>query len=104
MQEARRAARRVVECPISFVIEDVAGADRIYNLSEEGCAVESDVPVPQEGYAAVDIVIPGTSDPVNVELARVRWVTRHEFGLEFRIMSPAARKSLHDFLRLDRAA
>jgi hypothetical protein len=104
MQDARRCARMSVSCPVSFVVEDVAGTGRIYNLSEGGCAIESDVPVPQEGYATVSITIPDDPHSAVVVLARVRWVTRREFGLEFRIVSQAAAKSIQQFLRLDRAA
>lgn len=104
MPELRRQPRFQVNCPVSFVVEDEAGVGVIYNLSEEGCAIESDVSVPQEGYASVSLTIPGASDPVVVDLARVRWVTRHEFGLEFRIISQAARKHIRRYLLLDQAA
>ncbi|MEQ1796262.1 MAG: PilZ domain-containing protein [Nitrospira sp.] len=104
MQELRSQPRFHVNCPVSFVVEDVAGTGVIFNLSEEGCAIESDVCVPQEGYASASLTIPGTSDPVVVDLARVRWVTRHEFGLEFRIISQAARKHIRRYLLLDQAA
>jgi len=104
MQELRSQPRFQVNCPVSFVVEEVAGTGIIFNLSEEGCAIESDVCVPQGGYASASLTIPGTSDPVVVDLAVVRWVTRREFGLEFRIISQDARKHIRRHLRFDQAA
>ena len=104
MPELRRQPRFQVNCPVSFVVEEEAGIGVVYNLSEEGCAIESEVCVPQEGYASVSLAIPGAPDPVVIELARVRWVTRHEFGLEFRIISQAARNRIRRYLLHDQAA
>jgi len=83
---------------VSFVIENVAGTGTIYNLSEWGCAIESDVAVPQEGYASLSITIPGMSGPLVVELARVCWMTRREFGLEFRVITRSARTRIERYL------
>lgn len=104
MAEERRVPRHSVECPATFVVEDVDGAGVVFNLSEQGCAIASAVSVPDEGYASVSITLPGQADPALVELARVRWATRQEFGLEFRIVSRAARRRLQRFLSLDQAA
>jgi len=104
MQDARRAPRVSVNCPVSFVIENVTGTGTIYNLSEWGCAVESDVPVPQDGYASLSITIPGLPDPLVVDLARVCWMTRREFGLEFRVITRSARKSIERYLFRSQAA
>jgi hypothetical protein len=104
MQENRLIPRYRVDCPIAFVIEGVAGTGTVFNLSEQGCAVESPAPVPGEGYASASITLPEQADPVLVDLARVRWVTRAEFGLEFRILSRMARRRLQQFLFADQAA
>jgi hypothetical protein len=104
MPEDRLALRHRVDCPIEFVVEDVAGAGTVFNLSEQGCAVESSAPVPGDGYASACITLPGQADPVVVDLACVRWMTRTEFGLEFRILSRTARRRLQRFLLADQAA
>lgn len=104
MTEGRRIPRHPAECPASFAVEDVFGVGVVYNLSDQGCAVTSAVSVPDEGYASVSITLPGEADPVLVELARVRWATRQEFGLEFRIISHAEKRRLQRFLSLDQAA
>ncbi len=104
MTEGRRVPRHPVECPASFAIEDVAGEGVVYNLTDHGCAIASAVSVPDDGYASVSITLPGQSEPVVVELARVRWVTRQEFGLEFRIMSRTAKHRLQKFRSHDQTA
>ena len=104
MQENRLVPRHRVDCPVTFVVEDVAGTGTVFNLSEQGCAIESLAPVPNEGYASVSITLPDQADPVVVELARLRWVTRVEFGLEFRILSRTARRRLQRFLLIDQVA
>jgi len=104
MPENRVAPRHRVDCPIAFVVEDVTGTGIVFTLSEQGCAVESSVSVPGDGYASASITLPGQADPVVVDLARVRWVTRAEFGLEFRILSRTARRRLRRFLLADQAA
>lgn len=104
MGEQRQAPRHHVDCSVTFVVEDISGSGTVFNLSEEGCAIERTVPVPPTGYASLFITIPGDSDPVVIDLARLRWVTRSEFGCEFRIMSQAARKRVQRYLVMDRAA
>lgn len=104
MPENRIVPRHRVDCPIAFVVEDVVGEGIVFNLSEQGCAIESSAPIPGEGYASASITLPGIAGPVVVDLARVRWVTRAEFGLEFRILSHAARRRLQQFLLADQAA
>ena len=104
MAEGRRVPRHHVECPVSFAIEDVAGEGVVYNLTDRGCAIASAVSVPDDGYASASITLPGQLEPVVVELARVRWATRQEFGLEFRIVSRAAKHRLQKFLSLAQAA
>ena len=62
------------------------------------------MPVAYDGYASLAITLPGEIEPLCVELARVRWVAPKAFGLEFRMLSQAARKRLVRFLCATRAA
>ncbi len=104
MEEQRRAPRYQVDCSVTFVVEDTAGSGTVFNLSEDGCAIETTVPVPPTGYASLCITFPGDPDPVVIDLAQLRWVTRSEFGCEFRILGQTARKRVRRYLRMDRAA
>ncbi len=100
----RHTPRNRVECPVFFAVEDVSGAGMVFNLSDEGCAVESVIAVPHDGYASLSLTLPGEIEPVVIELARIRWVTQTAFGCQFRILSHTARKRLQRYLSLDRAA
>ena len=44
------------------------------------------------------------SDPIVIELARIRWRTQQEFGLEFRMVSETSRRVIHHVLTVARAA
>ncbi|MBI3356111.1 MAG: PilZ domain-containing protein [Nitrospirae bacterium] len=104
MQEERCIPRYRVNCPAAFVVEGAAGTGKVFNLSEKGCGIESSTPVPDEGCASLSITLPDQAEPVVVELACVRWVTRAEFGLEFRILSRPARRRLQRFLLIEQVA
>ncbi len=104
MQEQRQIPRHQVDCPVTFVVEDIPRTGTIFNLSEGGCAIQSGVPVPNSGYASLSITFPEEVEPVVVDLALVRWVTRTEFGCEFRIVGSKARTRLQRHLLRDRAA
>ncbi len=93
-----------MNCPATFIVEDVEGVGTIDNLSERGCAISSTVVVPGEGYATVSITLPDQAEPLCVDLARVRWATQTGFGLEFRMLSHAARQRLMRFLTVPKAA
>ena len=104
MTEGRCEVRKQVECRASFHVEDVSGEGVAYNLSERGCAISSPVSVPDEGYASLVLQLPGQVEPIHIDLARVRWAMRQEFGLEFRIVSKGAKQQLLKSLALARAA
>jgi hypothetical protein len=104
MEDGRRYPRHKADWPVVFTVEDVRGTGVVYNLSEHGCAIATDVSVPDDGYASLSITLPGNREPVVVELARVRWATRREFGLEFRILNRDGKRRLARFLALDLAA
>jgi hypothetical protein len=36
--------------------------------------------------------------PITIELGKVRWSTRREFGVEFMVIEPASKRRLDDFL------
>lgn len=104
MTEGRCEVRTKVECRVSFNVEDVSGEGVAYNLTERGCAISSTVSVPDDGYASLIIELPGQAEPAHIDLARVRWAMRQEFGLEFRIVNRSAKEQLLKCLALAQAA
>jgi hypothetical protein len=91
-------------CPLSgpmsrgFVVDGKPGQGTTFNLSRGGCAIDSDL------YAAIDdpislhITVSSQLTPIAIELARVRWATRRELGMEFMVVERASKQRLDDFL------
>ncbi|MBX3235150.1 MAG: PilZ domain-containing protein [Nitrospiraceae bacterium] len=99
MGEARKHHRISCRCPVAFSSEEIEGEGVVYNLGLGGCAVETEVALGDEGYITLSITpAPGIS-PVQIELARVRWATRREFGVEFLTVPSKDERRLEDFVR-----
>jgi len=55
-------------------------------------------------FAAVDdpvsllITVSNQPTPIVIELGKVRWSTRREFGVEFMVVENASKRRLDDFL------
>lgn len=81
--ELRRGQRVPIQIEVSFTSDETTGRGVIYNLSKEGCAIESQTHIPINSYLQLDIQLVQGEAPVIVELAAVRWSTRNEFGAEF---------------------
>lgn len=96
--ELRKHQRFPVELPISFMAEELEGEGTIYNLSMEGCAVESNTQVPEDSYLQLQIHIPDHDSPIIVELAAVRWALRREFGVEFTSLRSEDRERLQRYV------
>lgn len=96
--ELRRGRRLPLQLPVSFASDEGAGTGVIYNLSQEGCAVESDTHMPVGSYLQIEVQMPAGDSPVFIEFAAVRWSTRTEFGAEFLTLSEQARQRLLKYL------
>jgi DNA-binding response OmpR family regulator len=55
----------------------------ILDLSARGCRVCGHPLVKKGDYIALSVKLGGQSEPVNIELASVRWVGANDFGVEF---------------------
>ena len=94
----RRDERYQVKCPVAFVVDGKPGEGVTFNLSRGGCAIETEM------YAAVDdpislqITVSSQTTPLAIELGKVRWSTRREFGVEFMVVESASKRRLDDFL------
>ena len=94
----RQHPRVDLQFPISFTDDGMQGQGEILNLSLKGCAVQSEVSVARGTYLSLELYLPGDADPVNIELASVRWVSLRQFGVEFIRMQGDARQRLHHFV------
>ena len=71
-----------VEVPASFS-GDTEGNGVVSNLSMKGCKVDSETTVEPGDHISLSLTLPGDESPLVIELATVRWVIGHRFGLAF---------------------
>ena len=90
-----RAERQSLDCPVRFTLEEgITGEGRLFNLSSGGCAFSSTTPMAEDMLLSLELPLTEKAAPIPIEVARVRWVRRHEFGVEFLFMYDKERKVL----------
>jgi|SRR5215831_4206588 len=99
----RKFERFSVTGMVTFRSESVRGHGRIDNLSLGGAAIASDAPVTRGEYLQLTITLPSEPATIDVELAPVRWVKPHNFGVEFIRMSPTSLQILQHYIEHLRA-
>jgi len=94
-----RAQRIPVQCEVEFTHEDgVTGQGTVFNLSAGGCAVQSDTSVADNMLVTLRLASSQGGAPIVIELGRVRWATRREFGVEFVMVLSKEQARLDHFL------
>jgi hypothetical protein len=96
--ELRRGRRLPLQLAVSFTSDEVTGTGIIYNLSKEGCAIESDTHMPMNSYLQLEMQMSPEEPPVLIEFAAVRWSTRTEFGAEFLTLHEDSKKRILKYL------
>jgi hypothetical protein len=94
----RRDVRYQVKCPVAFVVDGKPGEGATFNLSCGGCAIETDLYVGADDPISLQITVSSQPTPITIELGKVRWSTRREFGVEFMVVESASKRRLDDFL------
>jgi len=89
MGEIRKHPRFRVNFGSTFSGEQVAGQGTIANLSVGGCSIESKVILPAKSSLALNIQLPDSRWPLQIDRAVVRWARGNTFGVEFEQMSLA---------------
>jgi len=87
VDERRQFSRFWVQFPISLLQDGVLIGDGTgYDLSAEGCTVESQATVRTGDHVTLQLYLPdhqGQTTPLMVEVAVVRWTIQQKCGLEF---------------------
>jgi hypothetical protein len=96
--DLRRGPRFEARGSVTFEGEGHVGSGKIFNVSSWGCGVESITDVIPGIYVGVRLSLPDQLNPVEIELAAVRWSVRRRFGVEFLSISPPSRTRLEQFL------
>jgi c-di-GMP-binding flagellar brake protein YcgR len=94
----RRDVRYQVRCPATFVVDGKPGEGVTFNLSRGGCAIETEMFTAVDDPVSVQIIVSSQSTPIMIELGKVRWSTRKEFGVEFMVVENKSKRQLDDFL------
>ena len=97
---SRKYPRFAVQAPIVFG----EGAERhegtLLNLSVRGCAITSERLPTVPAYLSLQMKFLSDTEPIDVELAAVRWASAHRCGLEFIRMSLEMNTRLCAFVAL----
>ena len=94
----RRDVRYEVKCPVAFVVDGKPGEGSTFNLSRGGCAIETEMFVTVDDPISLQITVSTQPTPITIELGKVRWSSRREFGVEFMVVEGASKRRLDDFL------
>jgi PilZ domain len=94
----RRDVRYQVQCPVEFVLDGKPGQGTAFNLSRGGCALETDMFAAVDDPVSLHITVSNQPTPIVIELGKVRWATKREFGVEFMVVENASKRRLDDFL------
>ena len=83
---------------MACVLEEQAVQGTTFNLSRGGCAIECGIMVTEGETVSLEITVPGQPTPISVELGRICWATRREFGVEFKVVPGDSKQRLDAFL------
>ena len=81
--KGRKHTRFAVQLPVSFKGDRLSDGGTILNLSEEGCAITSETVAAVAAYLQIMMQLRAGEEPVQVDLAAVRWSSATRFGVEF---------------------
>jgi len=95
MVKLRYSERVHTDFPVLFACETYVGEGTVLNVSIPGCAIQSQKRVQPGSYLEIRMLVPDTTPPLKVGLAKVRWCEGPRFGVEF-IQMPGG-----DQVRLD---
>ncbi|MDN5942248.1 MAG: PilZ domain-containing protein [Nitrospira sp.] len=97
--EGRKHTRFAVQLPVSFSGDQLSDRGTILNVSAEGCAITSDTVADAAVYLKMAMQLREREEPVQVDLAAVRWVSATRFGVEFIKIRPAEGERLKKFVK-----
>ena len=98
--EGRKHARFAVQLPVSFSGDHLSDRGTILNLSSEGCAIKSDTVAGAAVYLQLTMQLREREDPIQIDLAAVRWVSAMRFGVEFIKIHPEEEERLRKFVKM----
>jgi PilZ domain len=98
--QKRKHLRFAVQRPVTFQGDTFSGKGTILNISREGCAISSETIANPESYLQLKMQLLEKEEPIQVDLAAVRWSSGVKFGVEFIKILPEAGTHLQQFVKL----
>ena len=98
--EGRKHTRFAVQLPVSFSGDQLSHGGTILNLSAEGCAITSETVSGTAVYLQLTMQLREREEPVQVDLAAVRWSSATRFGVEFIKIRPEEGERLKKFVKV----
>jgi hypothetical protein len=98
--EGRKHTRFAVQLPVSFSGDQLSDRGTILNLSAEGCAITSETVAGAAVYLQLTMQLREREEPVQIDLAAVRWVSATRFGVEFIKIRPEEGERLKQFVNV----
>ena len=95
----RKHTRFAVQLPVSFRGDQLSYGGTILNLSAEGCAITSETVADTAVYLQLTMQLREREEPVQVDLAAVRWSSTTRFGVEFIKIRPEEGERLKKFVK-----
>lgn len=96
--ELRHDLRLIVRCPVHFSSSKLRGEGTVLNLSTGGWQVTAPEPAAQGTPLLLRVSLPDDQEPIEIELATVRWSSGDRFGLKNMIMGESEWKRLRRFV------
>lgn len=93
-----RAPRFVVKAPVSFEGKTGVGRGTTFNISLNGCGLESPADVSMESTLKINLYIPTDKRAVKVDRAKVVWTAGKDCGIEFLNMESTSRLRLQHYI------
>ena len=95
--KGRKHTRFAVQLPVSFK-GDQLSEGTILNVSEEGCAITAETIADVAAYLQMMMHLRAGEEPIQVDLAAVRWSSATMFGVEFIKIRPEEEGRLKKFV------
>jgi PilZ domain len=97
-EDRREYERLAMNFPISFVGKSIDGAGIVSDISINGCAFLTDVPLTERSIVRLALQISDELQPVDIEAAVVRHVRQGRVGVEFLRVQQVERQRLQLFI------
>lgn len=87
-----------VDCPVMFAEVPLIGEGRLRNLTVTGCSIDGVPAIQPNGHLELRLFLPDQAASCPISLAKVRWISGTQAGLEFIRVPQNSQTRLHHFV------